>query len=59
MGKDMKIKHSVSSPPRKYGGTFFVKKLCMGEQSFSGKFIWGYFTWGQMIMIWSSGGVNG
>ena len=34
MGKDMKIKHSLSSPPRKYGGTFFVKKLCMGNKAF-------------------------
>ena len=49
MEKDMNIKHSVSSPPVKYGGTFFVKKLCMGEQTFGGKFIRGCFTWGLMI----------
>ena len=49
MGKDMKIKHSVSSPLTKYGGTFFVKKLCMGEQTFLGKFMGGYFTWGLMV----------
>ena len=39
MGKDMNIKHSVSSPLTKYGGTFFVKKLCMREKTFLGKFI--------------------
>ena len=49
MGKDMKIKHSVSSPLTKYGGTFFVKKLCMGEQTFLGKFMGEYFTWGLMV----------
>ena len=27
MKKDMKLNHSVSSPPTKYGGTFFVKDL--------------------------------
>ena len=34
IGKDLKIKHSVCSPPTKYGGTFFIVKLCMGEQTF-------------------------
>ena len=34
MGKDMNIKESVSSPPTKYGVTFFAKKLCMGENLF-------------------------
>ena len=35
MGKDMKMKHSVSSPPYKaWGVNFFAKKLCMGEQAF-------------------------
>ena len=36
MGKDIKIKHRVSSPlpPTKSGGTFFAKKLCMREQAF-------------------------
>ena len=40
MGKDMKIKHSVSSPPYKVWGTFSVQ-LCMGEQTFLGKFMGG------------------
>ena len=40
MGKDMEIKHSLSSRPTKYGGTFFVKKLCMVEQTVLGKFMW-------------------
>ena len=35
MGKDMKIKHSVSSSPTKYGGTFFSKKaLHLGTNFF-------------------------
>ena len=37
MGKDLKINRSVSSPTTKYGETFFIKKLCMGEQTFLGK----------------------
>ena len=44
IGKDMKIKHSVYSPPSKYEGTFFLKKLCMGEQTFLDKFMGGCFT---------------
>ena len=38
MGKDMKIKHSISFP-LKCRGTFFFKKLWMKEQTFLGKFI--------------------
>ena len=49
MGKDLKIKHSVSSPPAKYWGTFFIKKLCMGEQTFLVNLFLGCFTWGLMI----------
>ena len=49
MEKDMKIKHSVSSPPTRYGGTFLAKKFCMGEQTFLSKFMGGCFTWGLMI----------
>ena len=26
-------------PPTKYGETFLIKKLCMGEQTFWGKFM--------------------
>ena len=40
MRKDMEIKHSLSSRPTKYEGTFFVKKLCMVEQTVLGKFMW-------------------
>ena len=36
-------------PPKKYGRTFLAKKLCMGEQTFFGKFMGGCFTWGLMI----------
>ena len=53
MGKDLKIKHSVSSPPppppdppTKYGGAFFVKKRYMGERNFFGKIYWGMFYMG-------------
>ena len=45
MGKDMKIKHSLSSPPAKYGGTFFVKKIRMGEQTFLSKLVGRCFKW--------------
>ena len=41
MGKDMKVMHSVSSLPTKYGGTFSVKRLCMRKQTFLGKFMEG------------------
>ena len=56
MEKELKIKKSVSSPPSpptKYwgtdGGTVFIKKLCMGEQTFLGKYFGGCFAWGIMI----------
>ena len=49
MGKDMKIKHSISSSATKYGGTLVVKKLCMREQTFLGKFIGGCLTSRLMI----------
>ena len=52
MGKDMKIKHSVSIiPSAKVWGGFFLKKLCMGEQTFSEKFMGGRFTWGLMTRL--------
>ena len=35
----MKIKHSVSSPPTKYWEIFFIKKLCMEENTFLDKFM--------------------
>ena len=53
----MKVMHSVSSPPTKYWGTFFVKRLCIGEQTFLGKFFVVCFTWG--LMIWSCKGCRG
>ena len=31
------------------GKRFFVKKLCMGEQTFLGKFMGGCIAWGLMI----------
>ena len=41
MGKGLKIKHTYPLPPAKYGGTFFIKKLCMGKQTFLAKFMGG------------------
>ena len=41
MGKDMKIQHSVSSPPYKVQRNFFCKKdLCLGNKRFR-KNLWG------------------
>ena len=58
VGKDLKIKHSLSSPPANYGGTFFIKKLCIGEQTFLGKLFGECFAWGLMINH-ARGDVNG
>ena len=46
MGKDMKIKYTVSSRPTKYGQTFFVKKLCIGGTNFFGQIYRGMFYMG-------------
>ena len=46
MGKDIKIKHTVSSRPTKYGETFFVKKLCIGGTNFFGQIYRGMFYMG-------------
>ena len=58
MGKDLKIKHIVSSAPTKYGTTFYIKKLCMEEETFSGKHSGECLTWGLMMRS-CKGGVNG
>ena len=57
MGIDLKIKHSVSFPPTKYGGTFFINflKLFMREQTLLDKFFGGCFTW-ELIIISYMGG---
>ena len=42
MGKDLKIKDLKivpPLPPTKYRGTFFIKKLCIGEKTFLGEFM--------------------
>ena len=39
MVKDMKIKYSVSSPPKVWEDFFLLKKLFMGEQAFLGEFM--------------------
>ena len=47
MEKDLKV--SIVSPllPTKYGGTFFIKKHCMGgEQTFLGIFFFFFFGGG-------------
>ena len=54
----MKIKHSVSCPPTKYRGTFLLKKLCMGEQKFWGKFM-GAVLHGDWWSDHARRGVNG
>ena len=51
MDKDMKIKHSVLSPLYKVWGNFLVKTLCMGEQTFLGKFMRRCFTWRLMTVF--------
>ena len=49
MGKDLKIKVSVSSAPYKVWGNLFIKKLGMGKQNFLEKFLGECFTWELMI----------
>ena len=56
MGKDMKINHSVYSPPAKYGETFFMKMVCMGNKLFWANLWGGMFYMGanDQIMQWGS-----
>ena len=54
MGRDLKIKHSVSSPPTKYEGTFFIKKLYMGTNLFGHNF-WRMFYMGTGDKIMQGG----
>ena len=58
IGKDFKIKYNVSSPHYKLWGNFFIKKICMGEQTSFGKFLGGCFTWGLLTRS-CKGEVNG
>ena len=48
-------------PPTKHGEFFFGKKLCMGEQTFCGKFMGGIFYMGiiDQIMQGQGGRVTG
>ena len=57
MGRDLKIKQSVSSPPTKYGGTFFIKKLCIGTNLFGHNF-WRMFYMRTGDKIMQGGEVN-
>ena len=55
MGKDMKIKHSVSSPPAKYGETFCREKALHGGANFFGKIYGGMFYMGTNDQIMQGG----
>ena len=43
MGKDMKVKHSISNISPKVWGTFFLKKLWKGEKNIFGQICGGLF----------------
>ena len=51
----MKIKYGVSLLPANYRGTFFEKMLCMGEQTFLGKFMGVFYvgTNDQIMQEWN------
>ena len=51
MGKDMKIQHSISSPPREYRGTFFAKKVLHGGTKVLGQIYGGIFYMGTNYQI--------
>ena len=55
LGKGMKIKNSISSPPTKHEETFFVKNLCMTEQTFWGQMYRGMFYMGTNDQILQGG----
>ena len=46
IGIDLKIKHSVSSPPCKVWGNFFHKKALHGGANFFGQFFFEMFYMG-------------
>ena len=54
MGKDMKIKHSVSSPPAKYGECF-RKKALLGRIHFLGQIYGRMFYMGTNDQIMQGG----
>ena len=51
MGKDLKIKHSTSSPPYKVWGNFFQKKALHEGTNFFGQIFWGMFYMGTNAQI--------
>ena len=51
MGKDLKIKHSTSSPPYKVWGNFFQKKALHEGTNFFGQIFWGMFYMGTNTQI--------
>ena len=55
MVKDMKIKHSVSSPQKLWEEYFLLKKLFLVEQTFLGKFMEGLFYMGSHYHIMQGG----
>ena len=56
MGKDVKVKRSDSFLPN-YGGTFFLERSRLGEQTFLNKFMGGlfYMETNDQIMPWGRG----
>ena len=55
MGKDLKIKHSVSSPPYKVWGNLFLKQALHGGTNFFGQIFWGMFYMGTNDQIMQGG----
>ena len=55
MGKDLKLKNSVSSPPYKVWGNFFHKKALHGETNFFGEKIGGMLYMGTYDQIMQGG----
>ena len=55
MGKVLKIKHSVSSPPYKLQGNFFLKKALHGGPNFFGQIFWGMLYMGISDQIMQGG----
>ena len=55
MGKDLKIKGSVSSPPYEVWGNFFLKKALHGGTKLLGQILEGMFYMGTNDQIMQGG----
>ena len=53
------MKHSVSSPPTKYGGTFFIKKALDARKNYFGQILGGIFYMGTNDQIMQGGKLMG